>query len=115
MESDNPDEGPSRLWCKGQASRRRRTSRTSLATLVGPVVVWRRLYEPLLPGRRAIHPLELPWGRPAGVAPPALAERVGRWAAAHAQRQVLAMVQQAHGGPWSCPPLRTLLSRLSAG
>jgi hypothetical protein len=59
LESDDPDEVPSRLWFKGQAYRRRRKHRTSLATLFGPVVVWRRLYEPLMPGLRAIHPLEL--------------------------------------------------------
>jgi hypothetical protein len=54
-----------------------------------PVVVWRRLYAPLMPGLRAIHPLELPLAMEAGVATPALAERGGRWAADHTQRQVL--------------------------
>ena len=58
LESDDPDEVPSRLWFKGQAYRRRRKHRTSLATLFGSVVVWRRLYEPLAPGLRSIHPLE---------------------------------------------------------
>lgn len=43
VESDDPDEAPPRLWCKGQAWRRRRKHRTSLATLFGSVVVWRRL------------------------------------------------------------------------
>jgi len=115
LESDDPDEVPSRLWCKGQASRRRRKHRTTLATLFGPVVVWRRLYEPLLPGRRAIHPLELPLGMEAGGATPALAERVGRWAAEHTQRQVLEMGQHDHGVHWACATLRQLLSRLRAG
>jgi hypothetical protein len=115
LESDDPDEVPSRLWFKGQAYRRRRKHRTSLATLFGPVVVWRRLYEPLLPGRRAIHPLELTVGMQAGLATPALAARVGRWAADHTQRQVLEMLQQDHGGHWSCAPLRKLLRSLSAG
>ena len=53
------EEMPSRLWWKAQASRRRRKPRTTIATLLGPVVVWRRLYEPLAPRARAIHPLEL--------------------------------------------------------
>src|SRR5215467_14283002 len=110
-----PDETPSRLWWKGQAYRRRRKHRTQLATLFGPVVVWRRLYEPLLPGRRAIHPLELTLGMEAGVATPALAERVGRWAAEHTQRQGLEMLQQDHGVHWSCATLRKLLRSLSAG
>lgn len=115
LESDDPDEVPSRLWWKGQAYRRRRKHRTSIATLFGPVVVWRRLYEPLLPGRRAIHPLELTLGMEAGLATPALAERVGRWGAEHTQRQVLEMLQHDHGVHWSCATLRKLLSSLSVG
>ena len=115
MEPECPEELPSRLWLKGQAYRRRRKHRTQLATLFGPVVVWRRLYEPLIPGRRAIHPLELTLGSEAGLATPALAERVGRWAADHTQRQVLEMLQHDHGVHWSCATLRKLLSSLSAG
>src|SRR6266487_2557336 len=49
LEPACPEEMPSRLWWKGQAYRRRRTHRTTLATLFGPVVMWRRLYEPLRP------------------------------------------------------------------
>jgi hypothetical protein len=115
LESDAPDEVPSRLWCKGQASRRRRKHRPSLATLCGPVVVWRRLSEPLRPGRRAIHPVELTLGRQAGWATPVLAERVGRWAAAQTQRQGLEMGQQDPGGYGSCVTLRKLLRSLRAG
>jgi hypothetical protein len=51
----------------------------------------------------------------AGVATPALAERVGRWAADHTQRQVLEMLQQDHGVHWSCATLRKFLSSLRAG
>ena len=76
VEPERPEEAPSRLWWKGQAYRRRRQHRTSLATLFGPVIVWRRLYEPLAPGLHAIHPLELNLGLEAGVATPALAERL---------------------------------------
>jgi hypothetical protein len=59
MEPDCPDEAPSRLGFQGQTSRRRRKHRTTIATRFGPVVVWRRLDEPLAPSARAIHPLEL--------------------------------------------------------
>jgi hypothetical protein len=103
------------LWWKGEAYRRRRKHRTTIATLFGPVVVWRRLYEPLTPRRRSIHPWELTVGVDAGLATPALAARVGRWAAEHTQRQGLEMVQQDHGVHWSCAPLRKLLSSLRAG
>jgi hypothetical protein len=85
LEPDDPHEAPSRLWWKGHAYRRRRTHRTSIATLFGPVVVWRRLYEPLRPGLRSLHPLELCVGIEGGVATPALAARIGGWAVDHAQ------------------------------
>ena len=81
MEPERPEEMPTRLWLKGQAYRRRRKHRTTIATLFGPVDVWRRLYEPLESGARSIHPLELRLGLEAGVATPALAERLGLWAA----------------------------------
>lgn len=115
MEPACPEEAPSRLWLQGTAYRRRRKQRTSIATLFGPVVVWRRLYEPLAPGLRSIHPLELHVGIEAGVATPALAKRIGGWAADHSQRQVLDMVNEDHGVRWSCTTLRKLLGRLSAG
>jgi len=79
------------------------------------VIVWRRLYEPLAPGLHAIHPLELNLGLEAGVATPALAERLGRWAAEHTQCQVLEMLTHDHGVHWSCTTLRKLLGSLSAG
>jgi hypothetical protein len=114
MEPEHPEEMPTRLWLKRQASRRRRKHRTTIATLCGPVDVWRRLYEPLESGARSIHPLELRLGLEAGVATAARAERIGLWAADHSQRRVLEMVRHDHGVPWSCTTLRTLRSSRSA-
>jgi hypothetical protein len=114
LEPEGPEEAPSRLWVKGRAYRRRRKHRTSLATLFGPVVVWRRRDEPLERGARSMHPLEIRVGIAAGLATPALAERIGGWAAAHTQRQVLAMLTHDHGVQWSCTTLRKLLGSLSA-
>ena len=71
VEPECPEDAPARLGWKGQTYRRRRKHRTTIATLFGPVVVWRRLYEPLMPGRRAIPPWELTLGMEAGVATPA--------------------------------------------
>jgi hypothetical protein len=115
LEPAHSDETPSRLWLEGRLYRRRRKYRSSWATLFGTVEVWRSLYEPLERGVRSMHPLELRLGVEAGIAPPALAERVGRWAAAHPPRQVLDMVEEDHAVQWSCPSLRTLLSSLRAG
>lgn len=114
IEPENPKEAPSRL-CLGTRAYRRRTYRTQVATLFGTVVVWRVLDEPLEPGRRSIHPLELRVGLEAGLATPALAERIGHWATDHSQRHVLEMLSHAHGVQWSCPTLRKLLASLRVG
>jgi hypothetical protein len=115
MEPECAEEMPSRLRWKDQDYRRRRKHLTTLATLFGPVVVWRRLYEPLEGGARSIHPLELRLGIEAGLATPALAERIGIWAVDHAQGQVLAMLTHDHGVHWSCTTLRKLLGSLRTG
>jgi len=115
MEPECPEAMPSRLWLQGQAYRRRRKHRTTIATLFGPVGVWRRLYEPVAPRLRAIHPLELRLGIEGGLATPALAARVGGWAADHTQRQVLELLWHDHGVHWSCTTLRKLLGRLRIG
>ena len=115
MEPTNDEEAPSRLQFEDRLSRRRRQHPRSVASLFGPVTLWRRLYEPLGRGGGSIHPLELRLGIEAGVAPPALAERVGYWATEHTQHQVLEMLEKDHGVHWSCTTLRTLLGSLRRG
>ena len=115
LEPENNAEAPSRVQFEGRVYRRRAKHRRAVATLFGTVDVWRRLYEPLERGVHAIHPLELHVGVEAGLATPALAERVGQWAADHTQRQVLAMLEGDHDVHWSCTSLRKVLASLSAG
>jgi hypothetical protein len=91
VEPENDAEAPSRVRFEGRLSRRRGNQRSAWATLFGPVEVWRRLYEPLERGGRSIHPVARRLGIEAGWATPGFAERVGRSAADHTQRQVLAM------------------------
>jgi hypothetical protein len=102
LEPESDDAAPSRLQFEGRLYRRRGKYRRSLATLFGTVEVWRRLYEPLTRGVHAMHPLELRLGVEAGLATPALADRVGRWAADPTQGQVLEMMEKDHGVHWSC-------------
>ncbi|PON11273.1 hypothetical protein C2W62_45715, partial [Candidatus Entotheonella serta] len=52
----------------------------TVATLFGSITLWRQLYEPLRGRGRSIHPLARRLGIEAGLATPALAERVGYWA-----------------------------------
>ena len=115
LEPANDDEPPARVEFEGRLYRRRRQHPRSVATLFGPVTLRRRLYEPLGGRGRSIHPLELRLGLEAGLATPALAERVGRWATDHTQHEVLEMVQRDHGVEWSCSSLRKVVGRLRAG
>ena len=115
MEPANDDEAPSRVQFEGRLYRRRRQHPRSVATLFGPVTLWRRLYEPLGRGGSSIHPLELRLGVETGLATPAVAERVGRWATDHTQHQVLEMLEKDHGVHWSCTTLRKLLGSLRTG
>jgi hypothetical protein len=115
LEPKNDKEAPSRVQVEGRLYRRRRQYPRSVATLFGPVELWRRLYEPLERGIRSLHPLELRVGVEAGLATPALAERVGRWATDHTQDQVREMLERDHGVHWSCTSLRNVLGSLRTG
>jgi hypothetical protein len=115
LEPDADPETPSRVSFEGRLYRRRRKHPHVVGTLFGPVTLWRRLCEPLGRRGRSIHPLELYLGIEAGLATPALAERVGYWATDHTQNEVLEIVQRDHGVSWSCTTLRKLLGRLRAG
>lgn len=54
-------------------------------------------------------------GIEAGLATPALAERVGRWSTDHTQQEVLELLEKDHGVHWSCTSLRTVLGSLRRG
>jgi hypothetical protein len=115
LEPERDEEAPSVLRFEDRLYRRRPRSRRSIATLFGVVAVWRRLYEPLGGGGRSLHPLEMRLGIEAGLATPALAERVGRGSTEQTQRQVLNQLEEDHGVSWSCTSLRKLLWALRAG
>jgi hypothetical protein len=115
LEPNADREAPSRVSFEGRLSRRRRKHPHVVSTLFGPVTLWRRLYEPHGHHGRSSHPLELRLGIEAGLATPALAERVGYWATDHTQHEVLEMVQRDHSISWACTSLRKLLGSLRAG
>ena len=115
LEPKADDEAPSRIEFDNRLYRRRRQSPNAVATLFGPVTLWPRLYEPIRGRCRSIHPLELRLGIEAGLATPALAERVGHCATDHAQADMLAMLQNDHGVKWSCTSLRKVLGSLQTG
>jgi hypothetical protein len=75
------DDAPSRVAFEGRLYRRRHPH--VVGTLFGPVTLRRRLYERLGHRGCSIHPLELRLGLEAGLATPALAERLGYWRSDH--------------------------------
>ena len=117
VEPEADAEAPARLEYNGYLYRRRHQPPRSVATLFGPVTLRRRLYERL--GRsgsgRSVHSLELGLGLEAGLATPALAERVGRLATEHSQQEVREMLQSDYGVHWSCTSVRKVLGSLRAG
>jgi hypothetical protein len=115
FEPQRVEDCPLRLRCAGSAYRRRPKSRNRVGTLFGEIDLRRYLYEATEPGERALFPLELHLGIEAGLATPALAERVGRWAAEHEQAQVQALLRQEHGVPWSVKSVRKVTASLRDG
>jgi hypothetical protein len=106
---------PVRLRLAGEEYKRRPKSRNTIATLFGPILVNRYLYEPLERGEKSIFPLEMQLGIEAGLATPALAERIGLQAAGHTQQQVRDWLARDHGIGWSNKTLRKLLASLRSG
>ena len=100
FESANPQQQPARLHYAGEWYRRRRQHPNDIATLFGKIRLQRYLYEACEPGEPAIHPLEIHLGIEGGNATPALAERVGHWAAEHPQETVLQMLWEEHDIHW---------------
>ncbi len=115
LEPDIDTEAAPRIEFEGRLYRRRRRHPRSVGTLFGTVTLWRRLYEPMGHRGRSIHPLELRLGLEAGLATPALAERVGRLATEHTQQEMLELLQADHGVHWSCASLRKVLGSLQKG
>lgn len=114
IEPEQRDACPLRLRFLDQEYKRRPKSRNRIGTLFGEIELRRYLYEPIEPGERAIFPLELQLGIEAGLATPALAERVGFWSAEQEQEQVRALLQE-HGVSWSVASLRKVTASLRDG
>jgi hypothetical protein len=115
IEPESLDECPLRLrWAK-QEYRRRPKSPNRIGTLFGEITLRRYLYEATEAGERSLFPLEVQLGIAAGLATPALAERVGWWSAEHEQSQVLALLQEEHGVSWSVKSLRKVAASLRDG
>jgi hypothetical protein len=106
---------PVRMRLAGEEYKRRPKSPNTIGTLFGPIRLERYRYEAVEPGLCGIFPLEMRLGVEAGLATPALAERVGPQSADHTQQQVLDWLLRDHGIKWSADSLRKLSASLSEG
>jgi hypothetical protein len=106
---------PERLHHDGQRYRRRDPSPNTIATLCGPVRLWRQLYEDLEPGNPCLFPLERCLGVVAGAATPALAERASWWLAQHPQGSALDLLARDHDVGWSAKTLRAVSAAFADG
>jgi hypothetical protein len=107
---------PSEMRFQGVWYRRRsKTPNRTVATLFGTITLWRMLYQPIDGNEPSVFPLEIRLGLEAGLATPALAERVGQAAVSSSQNVVLEHLKRDHGVSWSVPTLRKVITGVSEG
>jgi hypothetical protein len=109
------DDCPFRLRFAGEEYRRRPKSPKQVGTLFGEIQLRRYLYEAVEPGEPALFPLEKNLGIEAGLATPALAERIGLWSVDHEQEQVRTLLLLEHNVSWSVTSLRKVTLALRDG
>jgi len=122
LEANVPDEMPKQVEFDQQEYSRKNqqtNNRAGIGTLFGKISLARFSYEPLSEARddkqQSLSPLELCLGIVGGNATPALAERVGRAAAGHSQREMLEFLEREHRVRWSVEVLRRVTAAVSGG
>jgi hypothetical protein len=92
-----------------QRYRINKRTKAEVATSFGPITLWSWLYLCTDDGEPGLHPLHVSLGIGAGMATPALLERVARVSVDHTQAEVRAWLQREHGLSWSNDRLRAAL------
>jgi len=122
LESDDPAQMPKQVEFDRQEYSRKNEktpNRGGIGTVFGKIPLVRFSYEPLSEARDderpSVSPLELSLGLVAGNATPALAERVGRAAGGHTQRELQDLLEREHQVRWSATVLRRVTAAVSEG
>jgi len=117
IESRNRRDLPRSLLYQCDAYHRKRLSPTrNLNCLFGKIRLWRWLYEPSEGlGLSCLFPLELQLGIVAGVATPALADRVALLSSDLTQRQLLDVLRSQHQVCWGAETLRKTVTAMAEG
>jgi len=93
----------------------RKSANRKVATLFGTITLMRFLYRPIEETVPGIFPLEIRLGLEAARATPALADRIGQYAAQCTQQTVLQILRRDHGVNWSVGLLRKVTAAVAAG
>lgn len=93
----------------------RKTANRCVATLFGTITLMRFAYRPIEERVPCIFPLEIRLGLEAARATPALADRVGQYAAQCTQQTVLQVLRRDHGLTWSVHLLRKVTAAVAGG
>lgn len=94
---------------------KRSPRRYEIKTLFGAIRLIRFMYRPWTPGEPCLFPLEINLGIEPGGATPALALRVGEYAAELTQQQTLGRLKDDHGVTFSVEALRKLTAAVAEG
>ncbi len=113
LEPATVEDCPTRMELDGEGYKRRPKTMNTIATRFGTIPLSRYLYEALEPGEPCIFPLERQLGIEAGLATPALAERIATHVSDQTQRDVLDLLKRDHGTSWSVDSLRKISASLS--
>ena len=112
-EPEDEHELPPRLRRGRREFRRNRKTPNEIATLFGPVVLRRSIYQAVEPGERGLAPLERRLGVVAGLATPALADAAAGLNAELTQQQTRGVLERRHGVRWSHGTLRRVVAAMA--
>ena len=105
---------PELFWHNDHYRLKRLSPSRNWNSLFGKIRVWRWMYESTESiGLPALFPLELHLGVVAGVATPALADRVAQLTVEFSQRQVLSVLREEHHVSWGVTTLRKVTGAMA--
>ncbi len=113
--AEPPDERslPARVRRGRREFRRNRKTVNEIATVFGPIVLRRCIYQAVEPGEPGLAPLECRLGVMARVATPALADEAAHLNAELTQQQTRDVLERRHGVRWSHGTLRRLVAAMA--
>lgn len=104
---------PPRVQVGSREFRRNRKTNRTVATLFGPIVLNRCIYQAAERGERSLAPLDHALGIVAGAATPALADEAARLNADLTQKHTRSVLAARHGVAWTDGTLRKVVAAMA--